>query len=97
MLGDLAESFARVEFDLDEWIDGGNRVAGLGRLRVRGEQSGVEATQPIGYVFQVRAGRIVAARAYLRPQDALAALGERRGPQRGGRRQESTPPPAPGP
>jgi ketosteroid isomerase-like protein len=78
MLSDLGESFARIQFDFDEWVDAGDLIAALGRLRVQGDQSGVGTTQPIGYVFQVRKGRIAAARAYLQPEEALAAVGLKR-------------------
>jgi ketosteroid isomerase-like protein len=74
MLHDVGESFVRIQFDFDEWVDAGDLIAALGRLRVQGDQSGVETTQRIGYVFQVRNGRMAAARAYLQPEDALAAV-----------------------
>jgi ketosteroid isomerase-like protein len=78
MLRDLGESFARIQFDFDEWVDAGDLIAALGRLRVQGDKSGVATTQPIGYVFHVRKGRIAAARAYLKPEDALTAVGSLR-------------------
>jgi ketosteroid isomerase-like protein len=75
MLRDLAEAFERIQFDFDRYVDAGDQVAALGRLRIRGDRSGVDAAQPIGYVFRVAGGRIAAARAYLRPEAALEAVG----------------------
>ena len=74
----LAEAFDRVQFDFDRYLDAGDVVVALGRSKVHGERSGVTTGQPLGYVFRVRDGRIVAARAYAdRPEEALEAVGLR--------------------
>jgi hypothetical protein len=47
----------------------------VGKLTVRGERSGITTGMPIGYVFRVSAGRLAGARADLRPEQALEAVG----------------------
>jgi uncharacterized protein len=76
LFGVLAEAFDRVQLHFDRYVDAGDLVVALGRSKVHGERSGVTTGQPLGYVFRVRDGRIVAARAYAeRPEDALEAAG----------------------
>jgi ketosteroid isomerase-like protein len=73
MIARLAEAFDRVTFDLVRYLDAGDRVVAIGRLKFRGGSSGVSGNQPIGYVFRVRNGRLTYARSYLQPKDALQA------------------------
>jgi ketosteroid isomerase-like protein len=77
LLTRLAEAFDRVQFDFDKYVGADDSVVALGRSRIRGQSSGITTGQPLGYVFWVREGRIAAARAYLRPEEALEAVGLR--------------------
>jgi ketosteroid isomerase-like protein len=77
MIARLAEAFDHVKFDFDRYLDAGDTVVALGRLRFRGGSSGVSADQPIGYLFRVRDGRLTYARSYLQPDEALEAAGLR--------------------
>jgi ketosteroid isomerase-like protein len=80
----MAEVFDQFQFEVDELIDAGDSVVGLGRLRVRGVQSGATGTQHGAVVVQFKGGRVVAYRSYLRQDDALEAVGlSKPSPQRG--------------
>ena len=52
-------------------------VVMLGRMKVRGGLSGVTTGGPLAQVVRVREGRVVAVRGYLRPEEALEAMGLR--------------------
>ncbi len=58
-----------------EMRDLGETVLVLGRLRARGEASGVSLEQPVAYVFEFDGGLARRVRAYLDPQVALEAVG----------------------
>jgi ketosteroid isomerase-like protein len=58
-----------------EMRDLGETVLVLGRLRARGEASGVALEQPVAYVFEFDGGLARRVRAYLDPQVALEAVG----------------------
>jgi ketosteroid isomerase-like protein len=55
--------------------DLGETVVVLGRIRTRGEASGVDLEQPVAYVFEFDGGLARKIRAYLDPQQALEAVG----------------------
>ena len=76
-LARLAEAFDRLQLEVDSFLDAGDAVVTLGRTRVHGEFSGVTTGQPLAMVRRVRDGRVVAARSYLRPEEALEAAGLR--------------------
>jgi ketosteroid isomerase-like protein len=63
----------RIEFA--EIRDLGDTVLALGRIRARGESSGVHLEQPVAYVFEFEGGLARRVRAYLDPQLALEAVG----------------------
>jgi ketosteroid isomerase-like protein len=70
-----AEVFDEFRYEVDEWVDLGESIVALGRIRARGAQSGATGTQPGAFVIQVRDGKIVSYRSYLRREDALEAVG----------------------
>lgn len=70
-----AEAFDEFRYEVDEWVDLGESILALGRIRARGAQSGATGTQPGAFVIQVRDGMIVSYRSYLRQEDALEAVG----------------------
>jgi ketosteroid isomerase-like protein len=73
----MAEAFDRFQLEVDSYIDAGDSVVALGRSKVHGKGSGVTTGEPLGYVFRIRDGRLVAARSYLRAEEALEAVGLR--------------------
>jgi ketosteroid isomerase-like protein len=73
--GRIAEAFDRFQFEVDEYVDAGDRVGAIGHSRVHGGRSGVTTGQPFAMVFEIRDGSVVAMRSYVQPDDALEALG----------------------
>jgi uncharacterized protein len=71
----LRESFDETHVEIDDLIDAGDSVVALGRFRARGIGSGMTVEQPVGWVYQVRNGRMVRGRAYFRQVEALKAVG----------------------
>jgi uncharacterized protein len=71
----LRESFYEQHVEIDDLIDVGDSVVVLCRVRSRGRSSGMTVEQPVGWVYQVRKGRIVSGRVYFRQVEALEALG----------------------
>jgi ketosteroid isomerase-like protein len=71
----LRESFDEQHVEIDDLIDVGDSVVVLCRVRNRGRSSGMTVEQPVGWVYQVRKGRIVRGRVYFRPVEALEAVG----------------------
>jgi ketosteroid isomerase-like protein len=71
----LRESFAETHVEIDDLIDAGDSVVVICRIRNRGIGSGMTVEQPVGWVYQVRKGRIVRGRIYFRPVEALEAVG----------------------
>jgi ketosteroid isomerase-like protein len=71
------EVFEEFRYEVDEVIEAGDAVVVLGRIRVRGVQSGAIGTQHGALMFRCRDGRIVAYRSYLNREEALEAAGLR--------------------
>ena len=63
--------------DISETHDLGDTVVALGRMRTRGEASGVDLESPIGYVFEFDNGLARRVSAYLVHTEALEAAGLR--------------------
>ena len=74
-LGEMAEDWEDVRFEIDEARDAGEQVVGIGRFRARGRASGVDINVPAGVFTRVRQGKIVYARFFSEPADALEAAG----------------------
>ena len=66
-----------LKIEVAEARDLGDTVLILGRIRARGEGSGVDLEQPVAYVFEFEDGLARRVRAYLDPQQALEAVGLR--------------------
>jgi ketosteroid isomerase-like protein len=73
-----AEVFDQFRYEFDELVDLGDSILALGRIRVRGAQSGATGTQSGAVVIQLRDGMIVSYRSCLRREDALEAVGLRK-------------------
>jgi ketosteroid isomerase-like protein len=76
-IGDVDETFGETYSEFPEIRDLGDRVVAIGRLRVRGKESGVEVESPIIYVADFRNGKAFHVRTYLDREEALAAAGLR--------------------
>jgi ketosteroid isomerase-like protein len=74
-VAELQEDFEEVRFEIDEVRDAGEQVVGIGRFRARGRGSGVDINVPVGVVQRMRRGKIVYARLFSEPADALEAAG----------------------
>jgi ketosteroid isomerase-like protein len=72
---DLYEAFSKFHFEFSEIRDLGDRVVAIGRWITRGEESGVETTQPLAVVVDFKTGKAIRVRSYLDPREALEAVG----------------------
>lgn len=63
-----------LKIEAAEIRDLGDTVVVLGRMRARGEASGVNLEQPVAYVYEFEGGLARTVRAYLDPQRALEAV-----------------------
>jgi len=76
----MAESdatFEELRVEPEEVRDLGDDVLLIGRLYARGRESGVEVDSATAWLFTLRDGKIVRARGYLNPEEALEAAGLR--------------------
>ena len=74
-LGEMAEDWDDVRFEIDEAREAGEQVVGIGRFRARGRASGVDINVPLGVFTRMREGKIVYTRFFSDPADALEAAG----------------------
>jgi ketosteroid isomerase-like protein len=72
---EIDEQFREWELFGEEWRETANRVVVLGRVRMRGKESGVAVEQPHGWVFEFKDGMVFRFRHFARPRDALEAAG----------------------
>ena len=72
--GDAGAAFAELSIELTEFRDLGDRVIGLGRIRARGRESGVELDSETSWLFTLRNGRILKAQGFLSREKALEAV-----------------------
>jgi ketosteroid isomerase-like protein len=76
-VAEIAEEWSDVRFEIHELRGTGERVIALGRFRARGRTSGLDLNVPLGAIGTVRNDRIVYARMFSDPADALEAAGLR--------------------
>jgi ketosteroid isomerase-like protein len=74
-IGELADEWEEVQFEIEEIRDKGEEGVGFGRFRARGRASGVELNVPLGVVGIVRNKKIVYSRFFSDPAEALKAAG----------------------
>jgi len=74
-LDDLREAFEYLRPELDDLLDAGDIIIGVGRICYRGKESGVETESPAGWMFKFRRGKVVRFRAFREPDQALEAVG----------------------
>ncbi len=70
---EMAAEWEEVRFEVDEIRDTGERMVASGRIRARGRASGMDLDVPLGVVGILQQGKIVYARFYSDPAEALAA------------------------
>jgi ketosteroid isomerase-like protein len=69
------EAFERVNFEIEDLVEAGDKVVAHIRVSGRGRESGLVIDQRLPSVWTVRGGRIVRVRAYRDDADALEAAG----------------------
>jgi ketosteroid isomerase-like protein len=69
------ELFPEWHHEVSEIRDLGERVVVIGRVRVRGRESGAETESPFGYLVDFKDGKAIRIWSYLDPQEALEAAG----------------------
>ena len=61
--------------DLEQIVDADDRVVALHRAHMKMRHTGLEFEVPLGYVYSLKAGRIVHMRAFADHGEALASVG----------------------
>ncbi len=74
---DLQATFAEFHAEIGEIHDMGERTVSIGRLSGRGKESGAEFEMPIGWVHELKGGKITRIDDYTEPQEAFAAARQR--------------------
>jgi ketosteroid isomerase-like protein len=75
---EIEEQFDEWTVIPDEWRDAGDLVATVGRVRLRGRGSGVSFEAPVGWLFEIRDGKLSRLQTFLDdPASAFAAAGLR--------------------
>jgi ketosteroid isomerase-like protein len=74
-LAALDENFETWNLVADEFLERGETIVVLGHIRARGRGSGVELDQDVGWVFQIRDGKMLRLHTFLDREEALAAAG----------------------
>jgi ketosteroid isomerase-like protein len=74
-LADMAEDWEGLRFEMDEIREADEQIVGSGRFQARGRVSGIELDVPLGVIGVVRKGKLVYARFFSDPADAIAAAG----------------------
>jgi ketosteroid isomerase-like protein len=64
-----------MRLELDQVLDGGDKVVTIGAAHGTGTASGADVRVPIAFVFTLRDGLIARAEEYLDPDEALEAVG----------------------
>ena len=72
---EVDEQFGEWQLVAEEWRDAGDRVVVLGRLRLRGKESGVEVDQPHGWLVEFQDAMVFRFQHFARPHEALEAAG----------------------
>ena len=72
---DVFDAFVEIDTEYSEIRDLGGRIVAMGRVRVRGRESGAENESPIGSVTDVRGGKATRVQTYLDHAEALEAAG----------------------
>jgi ketosteroid isomerase-like protein len=79
----LRRWFSEIEEQFDEWVvipdevhDAGDRVVAVGKVRLRGRGSGVSFEAPVGWLFEIRDGKLSRLQTFVEnPREPLEAIG----------------------
>jgi ketosteroid isomerase-like protein len=71
---DQVEAFAESRIEYSEIRDLGERLLAIGRLSVRGNESGAKIESPVAWVVHFKSGKVIHVRAYLDHDEALEAV-----------------------
>lgn len=74
-VGDLEEAWEGMWPTIDELQPLGDVVVGIGQVRYRGKESGVESESPAAWVVRFRDGKVLRFHAFRDPAEARAAAG----------------------
>ena len=72
---DLTDAWEIVRADVDDAIAVGNVAVLVGRIHYRGKVSGIEDETSAGWMLKFRQGKVLRFRAFLKPEQALEAIG----------------------
>ena len=73
---EIEEQFDEWIVTADEWHDAGDRVAAVGRVRLRGRGSGVSFDAPVGWLFEIQGGKLSRLQTFVDdPRLAVQAVG----------------------
>jgi ketosteroid isomerase-like protein len=72
---EIDSMFSETHAEVSEIRDLGDRVLGLGTIRARGKESGAGVSSPIGWLIEVRDGKLRRGWAYASHHEALVAAG----------------------
>jgi ketosteroid isomerase-like protein len=73
---EIEQSFGKFEVRADDFRDlGGDRILALGAIDLEGRTSGIEIEQPMGWLFELRDGKLARIFFYSSHAEALEAVG----------------------
>ena len=72
---DLDEAWEDLRVELEDVLDAGDVVVGIGRVCFRGKGSGVASESDAGWMLKFRAGKVLVFRAFRDPAEAFEAVG----------------------
>jgi hypothetical protein len=72
---DWEQTLPDVAFEVDRWVDAGERVVGIGTVSGTGAESGADVRVPLAFVFTVQDLLIIQVEEYIDPAGALKAVG----------------------
>jgi ketosteroid isomerase-like protein len=74
-VAEIEQSFGRFKVRTDEFVDLGDRVLVLGGIDLEGKASGVEIDQPMGWLLELRDGKLARMFFYSSHAEAREAAG----------------------
>jgi uncharacterized protein len=75
---EVDEQFDEWRITAEEWRDAGDYVVALAQAHIHGRESGIAFDQPVGWLFEIRDGRVFRLETFLdKPTEALEAAGLR--------------------
>jgi ketosteroid isomerase-like protein len=75
-LHDLDDAWEVLAPEVTDTLEIGDLAVLVGRLRYRGKTSGVDTEVPAGWIVRFRNDKVASLRAFQKPEEAFAALGQ---------------------